>query len=205
MSTGIETVSSTDVSSNLPIVLVHGIWNRAEIFTVLKAYLEANGHTVYALSMSPNNGDAPLEALSHQLASFIDSKLLPHQRFNLLGFSMGGLVSRYYVQQLGGLGRVNKFVTVSTPHQGTLLALGSDRPGVRQMCPNSRFIQALNQNKDCLKTLQFFSFWTPFDLLILPPWSSLLQIGQEQRLLIPSHNQMIRDPKGLAAIAQALS
>lgn len=192
-------------AANLPVVLVHGIWNRAEIFAVLKAYLEANGHTVYALSMTPNNGDAPLESLAHQVATFVDSVLPPQQRFNLLGFSMGGLVSRYYVQQLGGLDRVEKFVTVSTPHQGTLLALGSDRPGVRQMCPNSNFVQALNRDKNCLKTLQFFSFWTPFDLLILPAWSSSIQIGQEQRLLVPSHNQMIRDPQGLAAIATALS
>ncbi len=117
---------------------------------------------------------------------------------------MGGLVSRYYVQRLGGLGRVEKFVTISTPHLGTLLALGSNRPGVRQMRPESDFIKALNQHKDCLKAVEFYSFWTPFDLLILPPWSSLIGIGKAQRLLVPSHNRMIRDHTGLAAIATAL-
>ncbi|WP_038016177.1 triacylglycerol lipase [Synechococcus sp. PCC 7335] len=192
-------------SSKLPIVLVHGIWNRAEIFTTLKTYLEANDHVVYALTMTPNNGDALLESLARQLATFIDSRLAPQQQFNLLGFSMGGLVSRYYVQRLGGLSRVEKFVTVSTPHRGTFLALGSDRPGIRQMCPNSDFIKALNQDADCLKVLQFFSFWTPFDLLILPPWSSLIGSGQTRRLLIPSHNRMIRDQQALFVIAQALA
>ncbi|MGB3787314.1 MAG: alpha/beta fold hydrolase [Phormidesmis sp.] len=193
------------ISSPLPVVLVHGIWNRAEIFTRLKSYLEASGRQVYALSMTPCNGDALLESLAQQVAAFVDSELSPQQRFDLLGFSMGGLVSRYYVQHLGGLGRVRAFVTVSAPHQGTWLALGSDRPGIRQMCPGSDFLKALNQNKSCLQTLQFFSFWTPFDLLILPPWSSLIGIGREQRLIIPSHNRMIQDSPALAAIAQALS
>ncbi len=196
---------TADVSSTLPVVLVHGIWNRAEIFTRLKAYLEASGRTIYALSMVPCNGDALLEGLAQQVATFVDSQLGPAQRFDLLGFSMGGLVSRYYVQHLGGLGRVRAFVTVSAPHQGTFLALGSDRPGIRQMCPGSDFIKDLNQNKDCLKTLQFHSFWTPFDLLILPPWSSLIGIGKEQRLIIPTHNRMIQDQSALVAIARALS
>ncbi|EDX84150.1 Lipase superfamily [Synechococcus sp. PCC 7335] len=200
-----QQVATMSNSSKLPIVLVHGIWNRAEIFTTLKTYLEANDHVVYALTMTPNNGDALLESLARQLATFIDSRLAPQQQFNLLGFSMGGLVSRYYVQRLGGLSRVEKFVTVSTPHRGTFLALGSDRPGIRQMCPNSDFIKALNQDADCLKVLQFFSFWTPFDLLILPPWSSLIGSGQTRRLLIPSHNRMIRDQQALFVIAQALA
>ena len=202
MSTATTETALSDVSP-IPVVLVHGIWNRAEIFTRLKAYLEANGRTVYALSMTPCNGDALLESLAQQVAAFVDSKLAPGQPFDLLGFSMGGLVSRYYVQHLGGLDRVRTFVSVSAPHQGTLLALGSDRPGVRQMCPGSDFIKALNQHKDCLKTLRFFSFWTPFDLLILPPWSSSIGIGKEQRLMIPSHNRMIQDPLALAAIAQS--
>lgn len=199
-----STVSCSDNLSKLPVLLVHGIWNRAEIFTVLKAYLEANGHTVYTLSMTPNNGDAPLERLADQVAAFADSAL-PQQRFNLVGFSMGGLVSRYYVQHLGGLSRIEKFVTISTPHLGTLLALGSNRLGVRQMRPDSDFIKALNQHKDCLKAVEFYSFWTPFDLLILPPWSSLIGVGRARQLLVPSHNRMIRDQTGLAAIAHALS
>ena len=202
---GAKRTAPMNASSRLPIVLVHGIWNRAEIFTTLKTYLEADDHVVYALSMTPNNGDALLESLADQLSAFVDVQLGPHQRFNLLGFSMGGLVSRYYVQRLGGSNRVEKLVTVSAPHQGTFLALGSHRPGIRQMCPNSEFIKALNQDAACLKTLQFFSFWTPFDLLILPPWSSLIKIGQVQRLLIPSHNRMIKDQQALSAIAQVLS
>lgn len=65
--------------AKLPVVLVHGIWNRAEIFTALKTYLEANGHTVHALSMTPNNGDAPLETLADQVMAFVDSVLIPQE------------------------------------------------------------------------------------------------------------------------------
>ncbi|MEO1620140.1 MAG: alpha/beta fold hydrolase [Cyanobacteria bacterium J06632_3] len=187
-----------------PVVLVHGIWNTAAIFNPLKTYLQDAGWSVHALSMTPNNGDAPIEYLAEQVSDFVNHRLGPCQPFNLLGFSMGGLVSRYYVQRLGGLERTHTFITVSAPHRGTALAFGSYRYGIRQMRPGSAFIKALNQDAYCLDSIRFFSFWTPFDLLILPPWSSQLRVGQVQKLSILSHNRMIRDPDGLAAIASAL-
>lgn len=188
-----------------PVVLVHGIWNTAGIFSVLQRYLEQAGWKVYALSMTPNNGDAPLSLLAEQVADFVEDQLGTDRLFDLVGFSMGGLVSRYYLQRLGGLERVQRFVSVSTPHQGTALALFSRRLGVGQMRPGSPFLRSLNQDIHRLETIRFFSFWTPFDLLILPPWSSDTGLGKVERLAVSAHNRMIRDEAGLKAIAQALA
>ncbi len=188
-----------------PVVLVHGIWNTAGIFNPLRTHLEQLGWTVYALSMTPNNGDAPIGVLAEQVEAFVHECLEPNQPFDLVGFSMGGLVSRYYVQRLGGLSRVQRFITVSAPHKGTVLGYCSRRHGVRQMRPGSQFLRSINQDSHQLHKVQFFSFWTPFDLLILPPWSSCVGIGKTQRLSVTTHNQMIVDARGLEAIAQALT
>ena len=193
-----------DIGRN-PVVLVHGIWNTAGIFSVLQRYLESAGWQVYALSMTPNNGDVPLSVLAEQVSAFVADRLGPDRPFDLVGFSMGGLVSRYYLQRLGGLARVQRFVSVSTPHQGTALALFSRRIGVGQMRPGSPFLTSLNQDIHQLETIRFFSFWTPFDLLILPPWSSDTGLGKIERLTVSAHNRMIRDEAGLKAIARALS
>jgi triacylglycerol lipase len=200
-----DSISAPISGRDNPVVLVHGIWNTAGIFAVLKAHLEREGRVVYALSMTPNNGDAPIEVLAEQVARFIESVLGPRSPFDLVGFSMGGLIGRYYVQHLGGLSRVQRFVTVSAPHQGTLLGFFSHRPGVRQMCPGSPFLQRLNQERYLLNSVQFVSLWTPFDYLILPPWSSLLAVGRAQLLTVSGHNRMIVAPRGLQAITQALS
>lgn len=187
-----------------PVLLVHGIWNTAGIFSILQRYLERAGWEVHALSMTPNNGDAPLSVLAEQVVEFVEDRLGCDQAFDLVGFSMGGLVSRYYLQRLGGLARVERFVSVSTPHRGTALAFFSQRLGTRQMRPGSLFLRSLNQDIHRLETIRFFSFWTPFDLLILPPWSSDVGLGQTEMLTIGAHNRMIRDEAGLAAIARAL-
>ncbi|MEO0707937.1 MAG: alpha/beta fold hydrolase [Cyanobacteria bacterium J06649_5] len=201
----LSATTRTTPSPKNPVVLVHGIWNTAGIFSALKSHLEQAGWQVYALSMSPNNGDAPLESLAEQVKNFVNDCLGPYQPFDMVGFSMGGLVSRYYAQRLGGLARLHRFVTLSAPHQGTVLGAFSHRYGVRQMKPGSDFLRSLNKDAHQLASVQFFSFWTPFDLLILPPWSSQLGIGITQRLQVSAHNQMIRDRKALQAIENALS
>ncbi|MFK8186128.1 MAG: esterase/lipase family protein [Phormidesmis sp.] len=189
-----------------PVVLVHGIWNTAGIFSALRAHLEREGWVVYALSMTPNNGDAPLEQLAQQVKAFVDECVGPQQPFDLIGFSMGGLVSRYYAQRLGGLAQVNRFITVSAPHNGTILGWFSHRYGVRQMRPGSPFISDLNQDIEQLKSVKFFSLWTPFDLLILPPKSSVVdeRIGCTCRLKVPAHNRMIQDQQALERIVTCL-
>ena len=188
-----------------PVILVHGIWNTAAIFRPIKIHLENAGWPTYTFSMRPNNGDAPIEALAQQVNQFVNITIGPQQPFHLIGFSMGGLISRYYLQKLGGLARVHKFIAICAPHAGTVLAFGSNRCGVRQMRPNSPFIRSLNQDAHQLEHIEVSSLWTASDLFILPPWSAKRKVGAHQRLNIPSHNRMIRDRAGLEAIAQILN
>jgi triacylglycerol lipase len=123
----------------------------------------------------------------------------------LLGYSMGGLVTRYYLQRLGGIRRVQRFITISTPHRGTIAANFSTRPGCIQMRPNSDFITDLHRDVDSLNSLNFTSIWTPFDLIILPPSSSKLGIGKELQIPALAHPLMVADRRTFQAIADALS
>ncbi|WP_228021500.1 lipase family alpha/beta hydrolase [Vasconcelosia minhoensis] len=182
--------------------MVHGLWNTAAIFVRLRAYLESRGWPVYALNMTPSNGDVGIEVLAQQVAAFAQVHL--NQPFDLVGFSMGGLVCRYYVQRLRA-GQVQRLVTVSAPHHGSALALFRFNPGGRQMRPGSRFLRDLNRDLSVLTQLQFVSIWTPFDALVVPAWSSRLPVGQEQIVPVWSHNRMVWDQRGMGAIAAALS
>ena len=114
-------------------------------------------------------------------------------------------MTRYYIQRLGGIDRVQRFITISAPHRGTIAAHFSLRPGCMQMRPNSDFIRDLNSDVDRLNSLNFTSIWTPFDLIILPPTSSALGIGTEIAVPIAAHPLMISDRRILKLISDALS
>ncbi|MEO0870251.1 MAG: lipase, partial [Cyanobacteria bacterium J06642_11] len=123
----------------------------------------------------------------------------------LLGFSMGGLVSRYYLQRLGGLQRVRQFVGVAVPNYGSTLAWFRWNIGGMQMRPSSPFLTDLNQDLAILQRCRPVWLWTPYDLLVLPARNCCLGVGKNQRLPVGSHNGMLRDERSLRAIATILS
>jgi triacylglycerol lipase len=170
----------------------------------MQGLLEQQGWMVFGLDLVPANGDRGLDQLAQQLAEFVEAQILIGKRFDLVGFSMGGLVSRYYVQRLGGLDRIDRLITIASPHNGTVLAYLSQRPGCVQMRPNSRFLMELNQDVAQLARLNFTSIWTPNDLMILPATSSILPIGRNVKVQVPLHAWMVTNASAIAAVTAAL-
>jgi triacylglycerol lipase len=154
-----------------PMVLVHGIHGRAADMSRLAGLLRADGREVFTPSLRKADGSVPLEQLSEQLEQLIDERF-GNRTIDLVGYSMGGIVSRHYVQCRSGGERVRRLVTLSSPHNGTILASLHPGPGSRQMRRNSEFLQSLNREADELKKHGFISFWTATDLIILPATSS---------------------------------
>jgi triacylglycerol lipase len=191
--------------SRHPVVLVHGLWDTEKVFTKLRTHLQTQGWDVHSFNMLPANGSAPLDVLAEQLLHFVNSTFSPDQTLDLVGFSMGGIVSRYYLQRLGGIDRVGRFVSISSPHKGTLTAYGSRHQGCKQMRPTHSFIKDLNQDLHQLEQVQFTSLWTPYDIMILPSNSSVLSVGRTERLSVSLHKNMISDHRSLRAITQALA
>ncbi|WP_353674120.1 alpha/beta fold hydrolase [Synechocystis sp. LKSZ1] len=191
--------------SRNPVLLVHGIYDTMAKFRAMAVYLQQRGWEVHRLNLRPNNGTAPLDQLAHQVADYVQANFSHQQKIDLLGFSMGGLVTRYYLQRLQGHQQVQRYISISAPNQGTWLGFGLPRAGVWQMRPGSRFLQDLNQDSQhSLANLDVTVLWTPYDLMILPPESSRLGLGQEIQIPVPIHSWMVSDSRVLQHVEQAL-
>lgn len=188
-----------------PVLLVHGIIRTSTVFGKMSAYLSQQGWSVHTLNLTPNNATLGLDQLATQVADYVDKTFGHEQPIDLVGLSMGGLVSRYYVQRLGGINRVQRLITISSPHQGTRMAYLSARPGCIQMRPGSDFLADLNQDVSSLERLNFTSIWTPLDFIIVPAESSQMPVGQEVKLSVFAHALMARDFRSIQAVASALS
>lgn len=189
-----------------PILLVHGLWDTGKVFRKLSAHLTELGWSVHAIDLSPNNSSVGLDKLAQQVAAFAKERFGPHGNFDLVGFSMGGLVSRYYVQRLGGSDRVQRFVTISSPHNGTLMAYALPLEGTVQMRPNSEFLEDLNADAaQTLGKLNFTSIWTHYDAMIVPGASSEMPVGKNIHLPVLIHRWMVSDRRCFQVITQALS
>ncbi len=189
-----------------PVLLVHGINDTVAVFNSLSAYLTKLGWSVYKLNLTPNNGDLGLDKLAVQVAEYVEANFTPQQPLDLVGFSMGGIVTRYYLQRLGGIKQVQRYISISAPNHGTIIAQLSQRPGCVQMRPHSSLLEDLNHDgTEILRKLNFTTIWTPFDLMIVPAQSSLIPVGKQVKLNIPLHPWMLTDSRCLEAVVKALS
>ena len=91
-----------------------------------------------------------------------------YERIHVIGHSLGGLISRYYVQRLGGDSYVQTLVTLATPHHGTQLARAASLlPLVRRLTPGSALMQELAEPAPSCRT-RFIAFHSDIDPLIVP-------------------------------------
>jgi triacylglycerol lipase len=191
--------------SRNPVLLVHGIFRKSGVFHKMSDHLTKLGWSVYSLNLSPNWGNASLEELAEQMADYIDTNFDPKQPLDIVGLSMGGLVTRYYLQRLGGINRVQRFIAISSPHSGTWTAYTLWGKGCIQMRPGSAFLADLNRDASVLENINFTSIWTPWDFIIVPASSSQISAAKEVKLSVFAHAMMARNSSSLKTVVAALS
>lgn len=187
-----------------PVVLLHGFCDDASKMERLAGYLRSRGREAYPLTLAPSSGEVGLDSLAAQLKTLIERTFSPGVLVDLVGFSMGGLICRYYLQRLAGLDRVRRFVSISTPHRGSLLAWFVSNPGCRQMRPGSRFLRDLALDAERLAAVGFTSLWTPLDLMVLPPNSSVVSQARCKSIWCVGHALMVCHRRSFQAVETAL-
>jgi pimeloyl-ACP methyl ester carboxylesterase len=101
------------------VVLVHGFFASAGVFRPMRARLEKEADArVASFSHAPGWG---VRRIARQLSELVD-RIPQGTRIHLVGHSLGGLVARWYVQEMGGHQRVAQTISLATPFHGTRLA-----------------------------------------------------------------------------------
>ena len=184
------------IVAGVKVVLVHGIFDSGLSMSRLAGALVENGHQTFCPDLIPSNGEVSLEVLAKQLSEFVNEVMAVDESFALVGFSMGALVSRIFLQDLGGDQRVVAFYSISGPHSGSLMALFGRGTGAREMRPGSSLLKRLDTESERLGDVQIVCYWTPFDQMVFPPrsacWSSS---GEKVTIFALAHPLMLRAPK----------
>lgn len=100
------------------------------------------------------------------------------EKVNIVGHSLGGIITRYYLQKLGGWKYVHRAVYLGTPHKGVYLAaLGIFTKAGRQLLPNSDFMRDLNSDPARCRNIKCLSIISRFDEIVVPKESAILTCG----------------------------
>lgn len=186
------------------VVLVHGFMDTSRLFRTLERRLAGDGHVCHAPNLSPRDARTGIAALSQQVARMVEQRVGAEQPLAMVGFSMGAIVARHYLQLLGGHARTRIFFAISGPHAGTLTAYCYPGQGARDMRPGSPLLRELDAAAGCLAGMRLYSYWTPYDFMIVPPSSAQWPGARAMRVSWPWHAHMVRHRRIVEDISQRL-
>ena len=192
-----------------PLVMIHGLWDTPQLFRRLEEELHHRcpDLELYAPPLPHRLGATPIAQLAERLATLIEARFDPDTRLDLLGFSMGGVIGRTWLQLLGGHRRLRRFTCLGSPQQGTLAAQLVPRAllaGIADMKIGSPLLRRLDADLTALHRVECHSLYCITDLTVFPGWRAVLPLGSRQALPVWTHRQLIVDPQALGRLADVL-
>ncbi len=196
-----------DTAPHPPLVLVHGLFDTPRLFDRLRQRLGGRRDPLLVPYLPHALGSVPLEELAVLLGQRIEAAFGAEQTVDVLGFSMGGVISRTWIQLQGGHRRTRRFLSVASPQQGTLAALPWPRwalAGLDDMKPGSALLRRLAQDLKPLQAIDCSSFFCPTDLTVVPGWRAVLPLGRRQALPVLRHDRVLAEEAPLASLIAEL-
>lgn len=202
---GLRDPPSTAKRSKHPILLVHGFVGNGGVWWGLRRRLLQIGfNDVYTINLEPTSAD--IEDLAGSLGARVDEILRDSEsaKITLVCHSMGGLVSRFFVERLGGSDRVRGIITLGTPHHGTSLARLLGGANVCQMRRNSGWLDELNAAGSGTPETPLISIYSYHDNIVCPQESSRLEWAENLPFAGLGHMALLYSPRSQAAVIRVL-
>ena len=190
-----------------PIFLVHGLWNNPKLFEKLIERIEDVDCQLYRPHLPHSFGKTSLWKLARDLDSKIEELVGPKIEIDIVGFSMGGLISRIWLQNYDGFLRTKRFFSIGTPHLGTYTAQiipSFLMPGLGEMKRGSNLVAQLNNDLTPLTSLECISFYTKWDLMSFPGWQAKLPLGNSYELPVLTHKELITNTSALEILVEKI-
>ena len=229
--TATESTSATDSSAAEtvavaadanPVIVVGGLIGISIAYEPIAARLRADGFRV-SIYQLPGLGFGDIRESARALASYVDQirATTGAAKVDLVTHSEGGLVSRWYVKFLGGTGKVDHYISLGSPQQGTYVAnilqfvgLGSCAGIVpcQQMSIGSDFLTGLNGGDETPGAVRWTTVRTWQDELVRPVGNAALADGATNVLIqswcplrVVGHLGLVLDGTTYTVVRQALT
>lgn len=186
---------------------MHGLLDSPAVFDRLQRALGGGRGDPLVPALPLRLGRTPIAAAAAELGRWIEAAYPAEARIDLLGFSIGGVIARTWIQRLGGHRRTRRFISVGSPQQGTLTAWPWPRRlfrGLADLRHDSALLRDLNSDLSALEGIECHSFYSALDLAVLPGWRAVLPIGERTLLPVATHPQLLRDPAAIDPLAREL-
>jgi pimeloyl-ACP methyl ester carboxylesterase len=182
--------------ASTPVLLVHGyVHNRSAFLTMSRLLKRAGFRYVDGFNYNALTEGIPQAAA--RLSAEVERVLAATgaERVMVVGHSMGGMVARYYVQELGGEDTVDTVITLGAPHEGTYASYVGVGEATAQLRPNSQLLQQLRTSARP-GLVRWVAYWSDLDILVAPIGNAKLE-----HPALDAHNVRVRNTGHLSLLA----
>ncbi len=180
------------------VVLIHGFMASAGVFRPMRKRLEQEAFAhVASFSHTPLQS---VPRIAKSLKKVID-RIHEGARIHLVGHSLGGLVARWYVQELGGHDRVVQTISLASPFAGTKHANTLPILIGAALTTESHILRKLRSRAHEFE-VPHTSIVAGEDALIVPAESAIFPRGDVVTLPGRGHNTLLYDDVSVRTIIQ---
>lgn len=178
------------------VIFVHGFFATAGVFRPMRERIvDETGSKIASFTHAPGVG---IVRIAKSLARIVD-RMATCKRVHLVGHSLGGLVARWYVQELGGHARVSQTISLGSPFGGTELARRFPILVGRELARTSPLLARLRARAH-EHEVPHTSIVAEDDSMIVPRESAVFPRGDVVVLPNRGHNSLLFDAESIAAV-----
>jgi triacylglycerol lipase len=205
---GLAVVPATvaNAATSTPVIFVHGYTGNASNWTTALSVFRAGGFSrlyTYDYNWAGSN------VISAQgLASRVNQVKAQTgaSKVAIVNHSMGGLVTRYYVENLGGAANVSHVASIAGANHGTTFA-GACLINIScvEMYPGSLFILGLAAGDETPGSARYRTWYSACDGIIIPYTSTRLDGATNTNVACQTHIGFLTDTVVLTQIRQFIA
>lgn len=167
---------SSEPTSRTPIIFVHGLYhNHTAWYLYLRWFRKWGWQHMQAVNL--RGKFRSIQDFTQILADKVEEVLAKtgSNKVDLVGHSMGGLVIRSYLTEESARAKVQRVVTLGSPHAGSKLAVFGPGAAAKEMLPGSTFLKTLNQaGNQVPEDGRLYSIYSIVDNMVLPNESAIV-------------------------------
>jgi triacylglycerol lipase len=191
-----------------PVIFVHGFTGSASNWTTAISVFRAGGYASSELFAYEYNSYGDNVTNARGLASYVSMvrSRTGASQVDIVNHSMGGLVSLWYLKQLGGAQYVRHLASLAGANHGTTSAGAClIYATCQQMYPGSSFINTLSSGDETPGSTRYGTWYSPCDGIIVPYTSTVLSGATNNYVPCQTHLGYLADTTILTGVRSFLA
>ena len=180
------------------ILIIQGFWDTWSGLFTIGDFLNKIGFKIFVVKKLGFNIQPLAESVEIVRDYIVKSNL---DKFIIVAHSKGGLISKMLLNDSSINDKVDKVITIATPHEGSVLGY-SRILNTYEFLPNSKLIKELNKNRYLNKKI--INIFPCVDNVVVPNKSLVLKGSTNMCLNIGGHNNILKSKLTLDALCNML-